>query len=200
MQQHGFTCGREWLTCVYSQLWTVYTVLHRGIRNTARAFLEYMPVHYARSERWPPYWEEGSKVYVNPSRDLRGPEITIVARIRKSVPRETKVRRDLHVGSGISRHLHRLFASSPVINSPAVAVTLSSSYIHTYTPHLFNSRNYDLNLRTEIYLREDRRPLIYHFFHKSIILTILLTFRLLYYAKPFLHTFFVSIEWALYCV
>jgi len=48
---------------------------------------------------------------------------------KKVSSRETKVRRDLHVGSGISRHLHRLFASSPVINSPGVVVTLSPSYI-----------------------------------------------------------------------
>lgn len=70
--------------------------------------------------------------------------------------RETKVRRDLHVGSGISRHLHRLFASSLMINNPAFAVTFSSPYICTCTQHLFNSHNCDLNLHAQIYLREDR--------------------------------------------
>lgn len=133
--------SREWLTRVHSRLRTVYAVLRRGIRNT-RAFLEYMPVYYAHSWTMTPF----SFPFLCPlvsrsslpalslrkpiSRSLRGVQITIVAYIRKSV-RGTKVRHDLHVGSGISRHLHRLFASSPVINSPALPITFSPLYIHT---------------------------------------------------------------------
>lgn len=46
--------------------------------------------------------------------------------------------------------------------------------------HLFNSHNYDPDLRTEIYLREDRvgvRRLIYWFCYKPILPTISLTLR-----------------------
>lgn len=66
------------------------------------------------------------------------------------------MRRDLHVGSGISRHLHRLFASSPMINSPALPITFSLLYIHTCEASFQFAHNDDPDLRTEIYLREDR--------------------------------------------
>lgn len=104
-----------------------------------RAFLEYMPAYYARSWTMTPFSSPAPfprsslpapSLRKPISWSLRGVQITIVAYIRKSV-RGTKVRRDLHVGSGISRHLHRLFASSPVINSPALPITFSLLYIHT---------------------------------------------------------------------
>lgn len=85
------------------------------------------------------------------------------------------MRRDLHVGSGISRHLHRLFASSPVINSPAVAVTLSPSYIRgIFSIHTTMIQIYVLRF-ISVEMEPPACVYLSFFFRQSIIRTTLLT-------------------------
>lgn len=99
--------------------------------------------------------EEGFEFYVKLpplllilSCDLRDPKITIVACIRKPLSERAclsgtkgEARVIYMLATVISRHLHRLFASNPMINSHAPPQPLAHrTYTYTYIRRLFNSR------------------------------------------------------------